>query len=305
MVTKIHYKNIICITLYSWWLTQISVSEFKSLKKYMYILHILINEKIKIKLYLNIYYGSNNSNLILNKLKNIIKMKDFLIFKMERIKILPNEVFINILYNIKNLKDLINIYDCFEIYRNLIHNEIKCYFKNKKHYFHIILNDIIKYLDIYISEKNNKIKYKFIIEIKKLYNKNYVYKLIIENHLKCNICNYIFSNNMSIYLYKCFICDNIICTYCNNKCYPCIPYSFEYYYHCPDCKNKSFKNIKEKIEKFNIINKEKNLNIKYVLYNLYKNYKNHKYIINIEKNKEDIKNLLILQYYFNYLMISK
>lgn len=40
---------------------------------------------------------------------------------------LPNEIFLKILYNINNLDDLINIYNCIKCYRKLIYNEIITY----------------------------------------------------------------------------------------------------------------------------------------------------------------------------------
>lgn len=188
--------------------------------------------------------------------------------------ILPNEIFIEILYNIKDLHDLINIYNCFKKYRKLIYYEINTYFKNiylkdENHYLFILLSDIRHYLNEYISIDDINIKNMMLVNIDKIYNSHYIYEIIIKHYLICTKCNCKFNFYKYRHLYTCFICDNNFCRSCITKCYPCIPYNINSFYHCSECKNEYFKYIKEKLKKFDM------------------------------SNKEDIKNLLILQYFIN------
>lgn len=223
-----------------------------------------------------------------------------------KINKLPNEIFLKILYNINDLSDLINIYDYFKKYRKLISYEINTYFKNTdskndEHYLFILLKDIRHFLDGYITKDENTIKNKMINNIEKLYNSHYIYKIIINHYLMCEKCTYIINIYNYRHIYKCFICDKKICKNCNIKCHPCAPYNTKPFYHCKNCKEDYFYYINEKLNKFNVVDKEIMKQIKYIFYKLYENCIIDK---NNKDNQEDIKKLLLLQYFIKIKYIT-
>lgn len=215
-----------------------------------------------------------------------------------KINILPNEIFLRILYNINNLQDLINIYNCFKNYRKLIYYEINTYFKNiclknDDHYLFTLFFNIIYYLNEYISKEENIVKDKMISKIKNIYNSHYIYKIIINRFLICEKCNYIINIYNYRHIYKCFICEKKICKNCITKCHPCIPYNTNVFSLCNKCKYDSFNYINKKLNKFNITDKNIAYKLKYIFYKLYEN------CIKDNNTSEDIKKLLLLQYFIN------
>lgn len=172
-------------------------------------------------------------------------------------------------------------------------------YKKKNHYMSIITKSIINHINIYVLKKEYSLKNEHLHEIKTLYNSHIIYRIVIENYLKCNKCNYIFNTDDLRDIYLCFICDKLICSYCTNKCLPCIPYSHEVFYHCIECKYKTFNYIKEKLNKIDFNNKEEMQQIKYIIYRIYKDYIKESENINYFKINNDMKKMLTLQYYIN------
>lgn len=168
---------------------------------------------------------------------------------------LPNEIFMNILYNLKDFNDLLNTYNYFENHNYLIDIEIDKYLniknikKKERNWMAKILSSIEFEIRLYIIEINKKDKKEKLENLGN--NKNDISKKIIKYHLRCDICDYIYKFNEIIdrHFYNCINCEFIFCQECCIKCDNCDPYDSLIYYHCLDCNYNCVKYIKDKINK--------------------------------------------------------
>lgn len=174
---------------------------------------------------------------------------------------LPIEIIKNILSKLP-IEDLINVYEAVDEYKEIIYYGIENYFNNKNntHFLHKPLNDlhcdIYDYTGIYLSETDMK---STLNELKKIYNKHFIYKKIIDNNLFCQKCKYKINFDLNInnnkHISTCYNCLKNFCENCNKKCYNC---EFDGYitHHCLNCEYRCFINLEQKIINPNITTEE-------------------------------------------------
>lgn len=178
--------------------------------------------------------------------------------KIENMKIneLPSEVSMKIIKDIKEINDLINIYDIFHNSRKIIIIEINKYLniKDEKERIKYWIHDIICPIEIkiksYFDDDEIEEKKESLKELKILYKKHEIYKIIIGFYLTCNNCKYKYNvNNDYVYkhFYECLNCGNVICSECCTDCDYC-NFGDIILYHCLICKkDKCLKTIKKEI----------------------------------------------------------
>jgi hypothetical protein len=183
---------------------------------------------------------------------------------------LPNEIILEIIYNIGNIKDLINLYETSKKYKNVIKSEINKHFNKNK------CSDIYKYFDQTENfDEWENLKYMFDDFIER----KHLYKIIIKNNqLERYIINYLESYNKkmkndsinkikdiykynfinSIDIYKCYNCHKYICKKCCTECKNCNVYKNDdyVYYHCNSCENRCFDIITKKLKDINLENEK-------------------------------------------------
>lgn len=174
--------------------------------------------------------------------------------KPNKIYELPNEIFINILYYLNDFNDLLNIYEVFTKYNELIDNKIYEYLnikserRKKNHFMMLLLSYIENKIEFYFFDSNLEYeKQTYIDEFKNLYDKSNISKKVIRYYLRCDICEYIFDNKIiNKQFYKCINCKNITCEFCGSICQFCDPYKNIEYFHCLDCEKYCNNNINNK-----------------------------------------------------------
>lgn len=230
--------------------------------------------------------------------------------KKQDINELPIELIKNILSYLST-KDLINVSNVNKKFRKIISNEIEIYYNIENNKYKHFLHKPLNYLEdnIYIHDKlfdytgvfyENDRDSEFEM-IKNLYNKHYIYKIIIDNNLFCQICKYKLdfnNNNINTYISRCKNCYENFCNSCIKECNECDPDEY-LSYHCFNCKDKCFKNLENKLNDINITNEELK-NIKKIIFESYieaadpdsgQKIYNHYYIDNTEYT-DIIKNFL-------------
>lgn len=166
-------------------------------------------------------------------------------------KEVPVEIYIEIFKNVDEIDDLINLYDTYNN-KKIIDDEIIKYLNTKtnesqeKHWLNKVLKRTEYKINNYICENDEHDKNEYLNYIKKMYNKHYIYKFVINFYLTCFNCNV---KDINRNYYVCLNCDKTFCFNCCIKCEKCDPFE-NIFYHCSNCKEyECLLNIKKIINK--------------------------------------------------------